>query len=406
MANFPHLLRILLAAGLLGFAAAEACAQRDRDDDGDRRRYDPAELLPRFDDNGDGVIQPDEVSGRARRYYERIISDAGLDPNQPIVIAHALEVFRRRDVRQQHEEWRDTLRNQSADALVPGFGETVDLPAVPGFGPLEGDLLPLEQLYTEGLLREVDELFERYDRDGDGRLDAEEQRRVRWSSDPSESDTNGDGVIDRRELAERLAVRRGDSARLSPAANTGRTGTAAGNASSGVTSDSDRTRRYAGSLLNQYDDNKNGVLDKEEVSKMSSNLQRADLNKDGTITSDELISHLNNFSGGESDDRDDGDRRRGYSCGGGGSGGGFYRPRRDDADPDRGGGGSYRFLAPAERLPKGTPSWFLRADADGDGQVSMHEYSATWSDAKAAEFAELDRNGDGRITPQEAIAGE
>lgn len=400
MGNIQQLLRLLLAAGLLGLAAAEVCAQRGRDDDDDRRerRYDPAEILPRFDDNGDGVIQPDEVSGRARRYYERMISEAGLDPNKPVVIAHALEKFRRREIRQQHEEWRDTLRNQSDDALVPGFGEAVDLPAIPGFGPLEGDSQPLEQLYTEGLLREVDEIFERYDRDGDGRLDAEEQRRVRWSSDPAESDANGDGVLDRREMAERLAQRRGDSARLKPAEQ-------AAGATAGGGDTADKTRQYVGSLFYQYDKNKNGVLDKEEASQMSSNLQRADLNNDGTITRDELLSHLSNFSGGESDDRDDGDRR-GYSRGGGRSGGGsFYRPRRDGDEP-AGAGGSYRFLSPAERLPKGTPSWFLRADADGDGQVSMHEYSATWSDAKAAEFAALDRNGDGRITPDEALAGE
>jgi hypothetical protein len=65
---------------------------------------------------------------------------------------------------------------------------------------------------------------------------------------------------------------------------------------------------------------------------------------------------------------------------------------------------SYRFLSPQERLPRGLPDWFLRKDADGDGQVAMAEYASSgWSEALAEEFTKHDLNGDGVITPEECL---
>ena len=67
---------------------------------------------------------------------------------------------------------------------------------------------------------------------------------------------------------------------------------------------------------------------------------------------------------------------------------------------------SYRFLTPTERLPKDMPEWFVKSDSDGDGQIMMAEFSSSWTDATAAEFAAKDLNGDGIITPSEALASE
>ena len=64
---------------------------------------------------------------------------------------------------------------------------------------------------------------------------------------------------------------------------------------------------------------------------------------------------------------------------------------------------SYRFLSPQERLPQGLPEWFVRRDANEDGQVTMAEYTSVWSDALAAEFGAYDLNGDGVITPRECL---
>ena len=48
----------------------------------------------------------------------------------------------------------------------------------------------------------------------------------------------------------------------------------------------------------------------------------------------------------------------------------------------------------------GLPDWFAKLDADGDGQIALHEWPA---DRSMEEFAKYDLNGDGFITPQEVL---
>ena len=62
---------------------------------------------------------------------------------------------------------------------------------------------------------------------------------------------------------------------------------------------------------------------------------------------------------------------------------------------------SYRFSTPHDRLPEGIPSWFVEADADRDGQITMGEYATRWTDDLVKEFMEVDLNGDGIVTPNE-----
>ncbi len=60
------------------------------------------------------------------------------------------------------------------------------------------------------------------------------------------------------------------------------------------------------------------------------------------------------------------------------------------------------FVRPSRRLGK-MPSWFLARDADGDGQLTLREFSAD-SPGRSREFEKIDRNGDGVLTPREATA--
>jgi EF hand len=55
----------------------------------------------------------------------------------------------------------------------------------------------------------------------------------------------------------------------------------------------------------------------------------------------------------------------------------------------------------AGKLPAGLPDWFVKLDTDGDGQVGLYE----WKDSgrPLTEFAAIDRNGDGLITPDEML---
>ena len=59
---------------------------------------------------------------------------------------------------------------------------------------------------------------------------------------------------------------------------------------------------------------------------------------------------------------------------------------------------------PTERLPEGLPSWFSRSDANGDGQISMAEFSSKLTEKDAQDFMKIDGNSDGVITANECLA--
>ncbi len=61
---------------------------------------------------------------------------------------------------------------------------------------------------------------------------------------------------------------------------------------------------------------------------------------------------------------------------------------------------SKRFVMPKSRLA-GLPDWFLANDRNGDGQLTMAEYAPNSEKARLADFARQDRNKDGVLTAQE-----
>lgn len=56
---------------------------------------------------------------------------------------------------------------------------------------------------------------------------------------------------------------------------------------------------------------------------------------------------------------------------------------------------------PKARITVDLPAAFTAMDVDGDGQIGLYE----WERSKYADFQELDRNGDGFLTPKELVAG-
>ena len=151
----------------------------------------------------------------------------------------------------------------------------------------------------------------------------------------------------------------------------------------------------------KYDKNKDGVLQPDEIETASSSVKAADLNGDGTVTSEELAASQSGESTGSGgsgsarekravsqsttssrDSRRDGesearssdrsDRRSG---------------RRGDGDRDR-------------RSGRGG-NWVDEYDRDQDGQVAMNEFTSTWSTSKVAEFQRRDADGDGFVTREE-----
>ncbi|MDX1962209.1 MAG: hypothetical protein SFX18_03585 [Pirellulales bacterium] len=162
----------------------------------------------------------------------------------------------------------------------------------------------------------------------------------------------------------------------------------------------EKTKEAARSMIKQYDKNKDDVLSKAEGEwdKFRGDPSNADYNKDGIITHDELTDRLVEKS------------REGMGGGGAGpgpGGGGYGGGGGYASKPSVGANGKpLRHLTPTERLPEGLPGYFLRNDTNGDGQVSMSEYAASYSNEKAAEFMRIDANGDGIITPAECLAAE
>jgi hypothetical protein len=230
------------------------------------------------------------------------------------------------------------------------------------------------------------------DRPSDGERGRDGERRGRGRRRDRDGRGEQGGGEPRRQPAEAAAA---PAAATNPQPNPTAFGTAAGG-------DADRSaglRKWATAIVEKHDQNDNMMLEANEQADLGRS-KAADLNKDGVITIDELIAHSSQPtspaassaaaasttttvaapSAGTSSGDDDGD-----STGG-------------DERAKKGNGKSYRFRSAKDRQA----SWrFKDRDANGDGQVSMSEYSRSWTDRTASEFKRYDRDNDGMITADE-----
>jgi hypothetical protein len=158
--------------------------------------------------------------------------------------------------------------------------------------------------------------------------------------------------------------------------------------------------------LARYDINKDGTLQKDEWSKMSNGPEKADKDSDGTITLAELIE----WNGGTvpavgktapqvavtpapaASDSGEGEPSRGRGSRGSDSRGSGQRSFWTQRGGDR-------------RVP-GLPSSLASKDRNRDGQVTMAEFSSTWTESTLAEFNRWDLNRDGFVTAAESASAE
>jgi Ca2+-binding EF-hand superfamily protein len=171
----------------------------------------------------------------------------------------------------------------------------------------------------------------------------------------------------------------------------------------------DQDREEAARSFGRYDENHDGKIDAEEMrrTRYGSDLPVYDRNHDGVITLSEMEyryarRRIENTRDAAVASRSGGDRdrRRGDGRSSERRGEEEKSDSSNDKDDDR---KSYRRKPPIERLPEGIPDWFARDDADGDGQIAMAEYSASWTDTVMSDFNQFDLNRDGLITPREAV---
>ena len=135
-------------------------------DSGDFRRR----MMERMDSNGNGVLEPNEISDRARGFVERMARDAGLDPRRPMPVSRLVGGSGDRG-RRDGRQGSSSSSSQDEYPLIAGFGETGAL----GFGvnplSLDGRVIDLEKRYDRRVLESIERTMSRYDKNGNGILD-------------------------------------------------------------------------------------------------------------------------------------------------------------------------------------------------------------------------------------------
>lgn len=186
-----------------------------------------------------------------------------------------------------------------------------------------------------------------------------------------------------------------------------------------------KIKRHVDILIRQHDADRDGRLDEQEWRGVAGNPQEADLDHDGVITADELThrivvygrhrsirlappsSRAGSFGAATGSDRNlppeqPAARSQEFNPLGGVA---EEPPAVDEAKRSQEAARrSRKFFIPQNRLPAGIAGWFIDRDADGDGQITIREFSEKWTPEQNAEFAGYDRNGDGVITAAESVA--
>lgn len=323
------------------------------------------EWISRIDDDRNGMIEPDEVSDRARRYLEEFARPYGLRLTRPISV-RLLEKAARQYYARRDRDDEDGPRLAPGVDTIRGFSTDEDQSLIPDFGSAS-----IRYPYTAEDLEEAEELLDRYDRDDDGLIDSDEARRVRWrGSNPNQFDFDRNGKLNRLELAQRYARRR-IGERLSELAiaprlendrdddgDRRRDWRSRGRA--GRSRDGDRgAASLAESILERYDSDRDEQLDSEEMAAVGLPIAVIDYDRSGGVDDDELAKYL------------------------------FVTMENQ-----------------AEQMQEAIPTWFFERDLDGDSQVVMAEFTDDWSKEKFDEFALFDTNGDGIITTNEVLTSK
>lgn len=150
--------------------------------------------------------------------------------------------------------------------------------------------------------------------------------------------------------------------------------------------------REARDVIRRFDRNQDGVLSGDEISsRFSGNPLDFDRNKDGRLTESELAVRYARRREGRAESEKREERRSDSS-----------RRKPAEAPDVFNGRKSYRATS-GRSAPEGLPGFFTDKDSNGDGQVTMAEFSSDWTNEVVREFFASDLNRDGVITAAEAL---
>jgi Ca2+-binding EF-hand superfamily protein len=334
-------MRNLLAIFALGLSVSLAAAARAGDSPG--TETNPDELFKKLDTNGDGVLTASEIPKEHLKFFERLlrIGDAN------------------KDGKLSREEF-DAVMNKTdkTEQPVTNISETPGINA--GSGPARPNLDPKR-------------IFEMLDKNKDGKLTRDEAQgrpRILAVFDRVGKDelTVDDltaalkGANNAKKAAKKTAK---DAAKK--AANNG-TLQASTSKSESMTESSEESQSLP-AFARLLDTNHDGRLSREELSKAAELFDRLDRNHDGFLDAKELTQMPAVASSNEPS----------------------INPAAPLARVGKGGG----------KLQRGNLAQLLkRADADGDGKLSMEEAPPFLK----KQFAKIDTNGDGFLDKAELEA--
>ena len=416
-----------------------------------RRDFDVAKYLKGQDKNNDGVLAPEEIDGRRTKKF---LEQMGIPTEKTSKVEDLVKGYNNRIATKSAEkrkEFQDRLRT------IPEFGAKKESFGVSQFGT-EDKAQGLQSFddtatgmkasdFEPEMLKKADKLLGTFDRDKNGFLDGDEISRLSWKSPPPEtSDLNRDGRLSKMELAKRFTTGEGTTRKTRSPAEVDELRRKLSGASSGESSkgdsrsqrgdydsrdrnrelrdrgrgyrdresrDRDRVRdrrnakqetpkpnsgsavakakanaqsaqgyaKYVDRSFKKYDSNSDGKLDKKELSASSLLKKAKDSNGDGFISRQEAIALV--------------------------SGGKIKAPTASPGSKkDTPSKTSDRRMSPVASSPSARSSGSRSTplsdkDADADGQIQMHEYSDTWTAEKLKEFRDMDKNGDGLLSPTE-----
>lgn len=222
----------------------------------------------------------------------------------------------------------------------------------------------------------ADSLIKRYDRNGNGALEADESKELRGGL--READANGDGVITRAEIIAKLL---GKSAPSTGGAG----GTSASRASGEPTAP--RVMSFGGTSSSS------GASGSSTHPGGGLSTGAGTAAPPGSPSGNQASGAAASTSSSPSPATSSGSPAPGAES----------KSAGDGAKPSPAAKRPLRFLTPHERLPQGLPEWFKSKDSNADGQVTLAEFSATLTEEAAKEFTEYDLNNDGVVTAAEVL---